>query len=144
MIRPAGVLRPEQFPHFPPQDQACSQQTHAKQRHGEHDRLEALKLGAVLPPEHFDDAAIRRVHDQPFIDFLAGAHDAWAARYGQGAEAIPSCWPARGLRERRTGDIESQLGSYAFDTATPITKGTWAAAKACTKGLPLIPDELLV
>lgn len=92
--------------------------------------IEALKLGPVLPPEHFDDAAIRRVHDQPFIDFLAGAHDAWAARYGQGAEAIPSCWPARGLRERRTGDIESQLGSYAFDTATPITKGTWTAARA--------------
>ena len=93
-------------------------------------RIEALKLGSILPPHAFDDTAIRCVHDEAFIAFLAGAHDAWAARYGRTTEAIPSCWPARGLRERRAGDIESQLGSYAFDTATPITRGTWAAARA--------------
>jgi acetoin utilization deacetylase AcuC-like enzyme len=93
-------------------------------------RIESLKLGPVLPPRTFDDTAVRRVHDGAFVDFLVGAHDAWAKRYGMASEAIPSCWPARGLRERRQGDIESQLGSYCFDTATPIAKGTWAAARA--------------
>lgn len=93
-------------------------------------RIEARRLGPVLEPEAFDDSAIARVHDAAFVRFLAGAHEAWTARYGESAEAIPSCWPARGLRERRQGDIESQLGSYAFDTATPINKGTWTAARA--------------
>jgi acetoin utilization deacetylase AcuC-like enzyme len=94
-------------------------------------RIEARKLGPILPQEQFDDAIIRRVHDGAFVDFLTGAHASWIARYGENAvAAIPSCWPARGLRERRAGDIESQLGSYAFDTATPINKGTWTAARA--------------
>jgi len=93
-------------------------------------RIEARKLGPILPQQAFDDAIIRRVHDGAFVDFLNGAHAAWAARYGSATEAIPSCWPARGLRERRAGDIESQLGSYCFDTATPINKGTWTAARA--------------
>jgi acetoin utilization deacetylase AcuC-like enzyme len=30
----------------------------------------------------------------------------------------------------RDGDIESRLGSYTFDTATPILKGTWRAARS--------------
>jgi len=95
-------------------------------------RVAERQIGPILPPEHFDDDVIARVHDADFIAFLNDAHRAWTARYGEraGAEAIPSCWPARGLRERRKGDIESQLGSYAFDTATPITKGTWSAARA--------------
>jgi acetoin utilization deacetylase AcuC-like enzyme len=94
-------------------------------------RIEERRLGPVLPPVTFDDAALKRVHDAAFIDFLSGAHEAWTERYGDHAgEAIPSCWPARGLRERRRGDIESQLGTYAFDTATPIVKGTWSAARA--------------
>jgi acetoin utilization deacetylase AcuC-like enzyme len=93
-------------------------------------RIEARRLGPILPPMAFDDAALKRVHDDAFVDFLAGAHGAWVKRYGEGAEAIPSCWPARGLRDRRGGDIESQLGSYAFDTATPIVRGTWNAARA--------------
>jgi acetoin utilization deacetylase AcuC-like enzyme len=94
-------------------------------------RIEARKLGPILPQEKFDDTIIRRVHDGAFVDFLTGAHASWTKRYGENAvAAIPSCWPARGLRERRAGDIESQLGSYAFDTATPITKGTWQAARA--------------
>jgi acetoin utilization deacetylase AcuC-like enzyme len=93
-------------------------------------RIEDRKLGPILAPARFGDEAILRVHDEAFVGFLTGAHAAWAARYGDGADAFPSCWPARGLRERRAGDIESQLGSYAFDTATAITKGTWDAARA--------------
>ena len=90
--------------------------------------IEARKLGAILPPQSFPDSAILRVHDAAFVQFLMRAHGEWTKMYGEG-DAIPSVWPARGLRERRGGDIESALGSYAFDTATAITKGTWAAAR---------------
>jgi acetoin utilization deacetylase AcuC-like enzyme len=91
-------------------------------------RIEERKLGPILPPDEFPDSAILRVHDAAFVEFLARAHGEWAKMYGDN-DAIPSVWPARGLRERRGGDIESALGSYAFDTATAITKGTWAAAR---------------
>jgi acetoin utilization deacetylase AcuC-like enzyme len=94
-------------------------------------RIEERNIGPVLPPLEFSDDAILRVHDAGLISLLNEAHGDWLKRYGEG-DAIPSAWPARGLRERRTGDIEARLGTYAFDTATPITKGTWSAARAAT------------
>lgn len=95
-------------------------------------RIAERGLGPIVPPRRFDDAELSRVHDPAFLEFLRGAHAAWVAHHGDraGPEAIPSCWPARGLRERRRGDIETLLGTYAFDTATPIAKGTWSAARA--------------
>jgi len=93
-------------------------------------RLQERNLGPVLAPTTFGDEPILRVHDSAFVKFLTSAHDDWRAKYpNDNADAIPSTWPARGLRERRHGDIESRLGSYCFDTATPIVKGTWAAAR---------------
>jgi len=92
-------------------------------------RVEERNIGPVLPPLEFSDEAILRVHDADLISFLNEAHGEWLKHYGEG-DAIPSAWPARGLRERHTGDIEARLGTYAFDTATPITKGTWSAARA--------------
>jgi acetoin utilization deacetylase AcuC-like enzyme len=89
------------------------------------------KLGAVLTPKMFADELISRVHDAGLIAFLEDAHRSWLERYGQDApNAIPSAWPARGMKPRgRDGDVETQLGTYSFDTATPIMKGTWRAAR---------------
>jgi acetoin utilization deacetylase AcuC-like enzyme len=93
-------------------------------------RIEERKIGPLLKPKAFGNDAILRVHDDAFVHFLTGAYDAWREKYWKDtADAIPSVWPARGLREMRKGDIESQLGSYCFDTATPICKGTWAASR---------------
>ena len=93
-------------------------------------RVEERKLGEVIAPSAFPDEAIFRVHDAAFVKFLTGAYGMWREKYWRdNTDAIPSTWPARGLRERRDGDIESRLGSYCFDTATPITKGTWQAAR---------------
>jgi acetoin utilization deacetylase AcuC-like enzyme len=94
-------------------------------------RIAARKLGPILAPATFGMQPILRVHDERFVLFLAHAHDDWIARYGAAAaDAIPSAWPARGLRANHMGNIEARLGSYAFDTATPITHGTWTAARA--------------
>jgi acetoin utilization deacetylase AcuC-like enzyme len=93
-------------------------------------RIEERKLGPVLAPSEFGAAPILRVHDAAFVEFLDSAYADWRARYWRDtADAIPSAWPGRGLREQRGGDIECKLGSYAFDTATPIGKGTFAAAR---------------
>jgi acetoin utilization deacetylase AcuC-like enzyme len=92
--------------------------------------IEARKIGPVLAPAQFDDAPILRVHDAGLVRFLGVAHAEWRARYGENAPAaLPSAWPAHGLRDGREGDIEAKLGSYAFSSDTPILGGTWAAAR---------------
>jgi acetoin utilization deacetylase AcuC-like enzyme len=91
--------------------------------------IEARKLGPILPPQAFGEAPLLRVHDARFVSFLGDAYEDWRRRYpNDTADAIPSAWPARGLRATHS-DIESRLGSYGFDTATPITRGTWDAAR---------------
>ncbi|HSM96423.1 MAG TPA: histone deacetylase family protein [Rhizomicrobium sp.] len=93
-------------------------------------RLEERKIGPLLKPKAFSDEPILRIHDNAFVRFLTGAYPKWREKYwNDDADAVPSVWPARGLREMRDGDIEKQLGSYCFDTATPIGKGTWSAAR---------------
>ena len=93
-------------------------------------RIEAHALGPILPPHEFGNEPILRVHDPDFVQFLTDAYSEWRERHPQDkGDAYPSVWPARGLRERRDGDIEAKLGSYAFDTATPITHGSCEAAR---------------
>lgn len=93
--------------------------------------IEERGLGPVAAPSHFGMEPILRVHSQEFANFLVSAHEDWTQKYGSEAtEAVPSAWPARGLRPNRTGDIEARLGTYAFDTATPIVRGTWEAARS--------------
>lgn len=94
-------------------------------------RIEERALGPIVTPGEFGNEPALRVHDAAYVEFLMQAHDEWRAAYpGDTADAYASVWPARGLRTRRDGDIESKLGSYAFDTATPITRGSWRAAHA--------------
>lgn len=90
--------------------------------------IEARKLGLLVAPKAFDDKEIVAVHESALVKFLGSAHEAWRAQYGN-SDAIASSWPAQGMRTKRDGDIEAQLGSFSFDTATPITKGTWNAAR---------------
>ncbi|MEI9889011.1 MAG: histone deacetylase family protein [Rhizomicrobium sp.] len=93
--------------------------------------VERRKLGAVLAPADFGAAPIARVHDAGLVKFLGEASALWRKHYGEDAPpAIPSAWPGRGMRDRFEGDVESRLGTYAFDTATPILKGTWSATLA--------------
>ena len=74
---------------------------------------------------------IARVHDAGLVRFLA-------KRANSGASAMARTHRPRfrppGRRadcaSRSDGDVESRLGNYAFDTATPIVKGTWRAALA--------------
>ena len=92
--------------------------------------IEARKIGPVLAPQAFDDAPILKVHDAGLVEFLGVAFEDWVKRYGEKAPAaLPSAWPAHGLRDGRHGDIEARLGSYTFSADTPILRGTWTAAR---------------
>jgi len=94
--------------------------------------LNGRKLGPILAPDPFDDAVLERVHDARYLRFLQNAWSDWVALDAANVDrdALPSVWPNHGLRK----DIEPQnfaarMGMYAFDTGSPLTSGTWIAAR---------------
>lgn len=93
--------------------------------------IEQRKLGPVLPPESFDLAPIRRVHEAGLVDFLESAHRDWTARFGAEApDAVPMSWPIPGMRRLEPSSITGKLALYALDSSTAITATSWSAARA--------------
>jgi len=87
-------------------------------------------IGDVLEPEHFSLAPLERVHAPRYLRFLERAWQMWSAS-GHTRDALPDAWPIRGFRhDVEPADFVGQLGLYSFDAGTPITAGTWTAARA--------------
>ena len=91
--------------------------------------VQAAGLGAIRPPCDFGLDPVLRVHDADFVDFLSSAWDLWQTA-GYKGEAIPTCWPARRMAQRRPDHIDGLLGYYALATETSLTQGSWPAARA--------------
>ncbi len=101
--------------------------------------LQARPLGPVQAPEIDEaalDKAIHRVHTRRYTEFLTHAWDEWVALDPSNAErdALPSVWPLPnryGFRVDQTPrSIAAKLGLFAFDSGTPLTAGSWRAARA--------------
>ncbi len=92
-------------------------------------RVREVGLGEVVPPRRFGRKPLLRVHDEKFLDFLEGAWESWVRVHGA-KDALPMNWAVRTLRQKEPRAIDGKLGYYCLDAATPITKGTWAAASA--------------
>lgn len=107
------------------------------------DRVREVGLGEIVAPEDFGDEPLKRVHRPEFVEFLAGAWEAWTAS-GRDYDALPFTWPTRSFREVTPARIEGLLGRYSFDAGTPITAGTWRAAygsaQVAITGARLIAD----
>jgi acetoin utilization deacetylase AcuC-like enzyme len=91
--------------------------------------VRAANLGEIIDPKPCDDAAIVKVHSERYVNFIRGAHAEFVALGGSG-DAFPAAWPIRGMRS----DIEpknfaARMGLYSFDAGSPLTAGTWAAAR---------------
>ncbi|HMR31940.1 MAG TPA: histone deacetylase family protein [Geminicoccaceae bacterium] len=95
-------------------------------------RIREVGLGSVDPPEEFGTGPIARVHAADFLAFLEGAWEQWRAS-GREHDALPLCWPSRTFRQVRPDRIDGQLSYYSFDAGTPITAGTWQAARAAAQ-----------
>jgi acetoin utilization deacetylase AcuC-like enzyme len=93
------------------------------------DRVQEQRLGEVLAPTRFGAAPLLRVHDPLYLQFLEHAWTDWVAAGNRG-EAIPDCWPARRMTQRRPSSITGKLGYYAMAAETSISAGTWEAACA--------------
>ena len=93
------------------------------------ERVQAQRLGSVVEPSRFDAAPLLRVHDAAYLEFLETAWTEWVAA-GHRGEAIPDCWPARRMAQRRPQNIAGKLGYFAMAGETSISHGTWEAARA--------------
>jgi acetoin utilization deacetylase AcuC-like enzyme len=93
------------------------------------EHVESQGLGEVIAPASFGAAPLLRVHDPEYIEFLKQAWNEWVAAGNRG-EAIPDCWPARRMSQRRPASITGRLGYYAMAGETSISQGSWEAASA--------------
>ena len=92
-------------------------------------RVRETALGDVVAPTPFGRAALLRVHDAAYVDFLASAWSEWTAA-GYGSEAIAECWPGRRMSQRIPDAIKGRMAYYAASVETSIGNGTWEAASA--------------
>lgn len=94
--------------------------------------LERRGLGKIVTPQVVPVMSLEKIHSPRYIDFLRHAWQNWLALDPANAEkdVFPAVWPVRSLRD----DIEpdnfcAKLGLYSMDSGTPLTSGTWIAAK---------------
>jgi acetoin utilization deacetylase AcuC-like enzyme len=89
-------------------------------------------LGQIVTPHGVPLVSLERIHTPRYLHFLRSAWNEWIALDPANSErdAFPSVWPIRSLR----ADIEpicfaARMGLYSMDSGTPLTAGTWIAAK---------------
>ncbi len=95
--------------------------------------LQARALGSLQTPSRFDDALLTRIHSPRYLQFLLTAWQQWIALDPANAalDAIPSVWPTRSFRtDIEPDNFAARMGLYSFDAGTPLTAGTWQAARS--------------
>jgi len=96
------------------------------------DEIRNRRLGVIEDPLPCEDADFYRVHSPRYVDFLRTAWEEWVAldpRHHD-RDALPSFWP---IRQHRSDvlpeNFAARLGLFSFDAGTPLTSGTWRAAR---------------
>jgi acetoin utilization deacetylase AcuC-like enzyme len=98
--------------------------------------LKRRQLGEVVVPGSFGAEALQTIHAPRYLAFLETAWDQWVAIDPANAahDALPSVWPTRSFRSDIEPDnFAARMGLYSFDAGTPLTSGTWVAARACAE-----------
>jgi acetoin utilization deacetylase AcuC-like enzyme len=95
--------------------------------------LQRRHLGEVRDPNTFVAAALESIHSPRYLNFLETAWSQWVAIDPANAahDALPSVWPTRGFRsDVEPENFAARMGLYSFDAGSPLTSGTWVAARA--------------
>jgi len=96
------------------------------------EELRRRQLGAIEEPVSFDDSVLHRAHAPRYVDFLRGAWGEWVALNPahRDRDALPSVWPVRQHRsDLLPENFAARMGLFSFDVGTPLTSGTWRAAR---------------
>ncbi|MDB5935760.1 MAG: acetylpolyamine amidohydrolase [Massilia sp.] len=89
-------------------------------------------LGQIVTPHGVPLVSLERIHTPRYLQFLRDAWRDWVALdpANAGKDAFPSVWPIRGLRfDIEPDNFSARMGLYSMDSGTPLTAGTWVAAK---------------
>ena len=89
-------------------------------------------LGKIVTPHGVPLVSLERIHTPRYLHFLRSAWSDWLALdpANAGKDAFPSVWPIRSLRDDIEPDnFTARMGLYSMDSGTPLTAGTWIAAK---------------
>jgi acetoin utilization deacetylase AcuC-like enzyme len=92
-------------------------------------------VGAMRTPQVSDAvlaAALAQIHSARYLQFLEHAWHDWVALDpdNAGRDALPSVWPAPGMRvDLLPENFAARLGIFSFDAGTPLMSGSWAAAR---------------
>ncbi len=93
-----------------------------------------IQAGHALRQPHIDSRAVLgKVHSARYLAFLEGAWADWLALTPGNAaqQPFPSVWPVRTLRsDLEPANFVARLGLYSMDNGSPLSAGSWAAAKA--------------
>ena len=95
--------------------------------------LKLRELGEVLNPRPFGAEALQSIHAARYLGFLETAWEQWVALdpANVARDALPSAWPTRSFRtDMEPDNFAARMGLYSFDAGTPLTAGTWVAARA--------------
>lgn len=95
--------------------------------------LQRRNLGQIVIPQCVPLMSLERIHSQRYLEFLRHAWQDWVALDPANAakDALPSVWPIRTLRsDLEPRNFSAKMGLYSMDSGTPLTSGTWVAAKA--------------
>jgi acetoin utilization deacetylase AcuC-like enzyme len=98
-----------------------------------HAELMRRPMGLMVVPPDASDHDLQRIHSMRYLHFLAHAWDEWVALDPANADldALPSVWPVRGFRsDVLPQNFAARMGLFSFDAGTPLTSGSWAAARA--------------
>jgi acetoin utilization deacetylase AcuC-like enzyme len=104
----------------------------------------AAGLEVTRPPPGDLDAAIRRVHTEEYLAFLADAPALWAALPDAGPELVPSVHPMPEMLAEgaaRPVSVVGALGWHTADTSCAMTADTWPAARAAAACAVAAADE---
>jgi acetoin utilization deacetylase AcuC-like enzyme len=89
-------------------------------------------LGPVAQASTHDPQVLAAIHAPVYLNFLQHAWDEWVALDPANAarDALPSVWPNHALRtDVLPGNFAARLGRFSFDAGSPLTAGTWQAAR---------------
>jgi len=98
--------------------------------------LQRRGLGQIVTPHGVSLASLERVHTPRYLHFLRSAWSEWLALdpRNAGRDILPSVWPAPSRHHEidpahEPDSFTARLGLHTTDSMSPITAGTWTAAK---------------
>ncbi len=102
----------------------------------------------VVEPSRFDAAPIRAVHDAGLVRFLESAWAEYQLRHPGTHDVVPDVFSMPALRDgigdfREPSTVDIALGQWCFETTTPLTEGTFDAARSAVDVALTATDAVL-